>query len=96
MNLASGMLAGVGASVVSHPFDVVKTRRMASAPPPPPTGAAHGGGGAEGAVALVRAMVAEEGVAALWKGLVRGGREGERGGAEGVTRGGCGRAEWGA
>ena len=70
--MVSGMLAGIGASVVTHPFDVIKTRRMASSGPRMAgLAGAPPGSLPEGTIQLVRAAVAEEGVAALFKGLVR-------------------------
>uniref|UniRef100_A0A7S0MJW1 Mitochondrial carrier protein n=1 Tax=Cryptomonas curvata TaxID=233186 RepID=A0A7S0MJW1_9CRYP len=69
VNLASGMLAGALASVVSHPFDVVKTQRMATRDHGPAAPRGRAAAPAEGTMGLIRRAVAEEGLATLWKGL---------------------------
>ena len=82
INLSSGVVAGTLASLLTHPFDVIKTRVMAaehslSAPPQ------HGG-----TYAALRDLVAREGPGAVWRGLVR------SGGGQGRARraqGGAGR-----
>ena len=71
INMMSGMLAGALASVVSHPFDVVKTQRMASPDHGPAALRGRAAAPAEGTMGLIRRAVAEEGLATLWKGLVR-------------------------
>jgi hypothetical protein len=77
---AAGMAAGSVAAAVTTPFDVVKTRRQvrfvgAGPPPgsltPPPPAVLPGSGGAFGpsTSALLRQLLANEGVAGLFAGL---------------------------
>ena len=64
VNLASGVVAGTLASFVTHPFDVVKTRAMASQPST--AGATH----STSTYAGLKEMLVSEGPSALWRGLV--------------------------
>jgi solute carrier family 25 protein 39/40 len=72
---ASGVLAGVLATVVTHPFDVVKTRAQLASYPPgssagPLTPSASTAFKAPSFVALLRRVAREEGAAGLAAGLV--------------------------
>lgn len=64
-SMLSGFIAGFAGPVATGPFDVVKTRLMAQEKPPPGSQAQYRGLGH----ALFR-IAAEEGVGALWKGLL--------------------------
>ncbi|CAN1303527.1 Mitochondrial succinate-fumarate transporter 1 [Linum perenne] len=66
-SMISGFLAGTAGPICTGPFDVVKTRLMAQSR----TG--EGGGGNvkyTGMVHAIRTIYAEEGLLALWKGLI--------------------------
>ena len=87
INLSSGVVAGTLASLLTHPFDVIKTRVMAaehSLSAPPQQG---------GTYAALRDLVAREGPGAVWRGLVRsGGGQGRARRAQGgADAGGAGR-----
>ena len=62
-SMISGFLAGTAGPVCTGPFDVVKTRLMAQ-------GRAGGKLKYKGMVHAIRTIFAEEGLLALWKGLL--------------------------
>ena len=64
-NLVSGIIAGTTASVITHPFDVIKTQQMAA------FGTAAGAQpNTRGTLECIRVIVSTEGTLGLWKGLV--------------------------
>ena len=74
VNVVSGMLAGTVATVVSQPFDLIKTRRMTTDGRDASGLQSLGAAGRGGTLQSVRSTVATEGFSSLWKGLVRGAR----------------------
>lgn len=62
-NLIAGVVGGTLASLVTHPFDVIKTRSQVQA--------VEHEGGPTSTYAIGRKMVNEKGVQALWRGMVR-------------------------
>eukprot|EP00960_Hanusia_phi_P047103 758232-Hanusia_phi.AAC.7 len=74
INLASGMTAGSAAALLTHPFDVIKTRIQVEI--------AHGSRDETDAktLSILRRMIQAEGWVSLWGGVVR--RGGRRGGGK--------------
>eukprot|EP00802_Teleaulax_amphioxeia_P015293 Tamp_15380.p1 GENE.Tamp_15380~~Tamp_15380.p1 ORF type:complete len:392 (+),score=70.41 Tamp_15380:212-1387(+) len=68
VNLSAGLIAGTGASVLTHPFDVVKTRAQVDDAPAPGSASKYRGGGTR-TLAIVRHQLATEGWASLWAGI---------------------------
>ncbi|XP_020275059.1 mitochondrial succinate-fumarate transporter 1 [Asparagus officinalis] len=62
-SMVSGFLAGTAGPICTGPFDVVKTRLMAQSK-------SNGGVKYKGMVHAIRTIFAEEGLRALWKGLL--------------------------
>merc|ERR1740117_1983431 len=65
VNLAAGFIAGASAAVITHPFDIIKTRAQVEEAPASVTK----GQSSQSTLAALRSLVAREGWMGVWDGI---------------------------